>query len=116
VRPDVDLPGFRKDALAYMAHSSLFVLSSAWEGLPTVLIEALAAGTPVVSTDCPSGPREILQGGRLGTLVPVGDHMKLADAMLDTLRRPRGPISAETLAPFTRDVAVDNYLRLIESA
>jgi glycosyltransferase involved in cell wall biosynthesis len=115
VRPDVDLPGFRKDAMAYMAHSSLFVLSSAWEGLPTVLIEALAAGTSVVSTDCPSGPREILQDGRLGTLVPVGDHMTLAEAMLDTLRRPPGPISAETLAPFTRDVAVDNYLRLIES-
>jgi glycosyltransferase involved in cell wall biosynthesis len=116
VRPEVDLPGFRADAMAYMAHSALFVLSSAWEGLPTVLIEALAAGTPVVATDCPSGPDEILQGGRLGTLVPVGDHLQLAEAMLDTLRRRPGPIAAETLAPFTRDVAVDNYLRLIESA
>jgi len=116
VRPDVDLPGFRDDAMAFMAHSSLFVLSSAWEGLPTVLIEALAAGTRVVSTDCPSGPREILQDGRLGTLVRVGDHVTLAEAMLDALRRPAEPIPAETLAPFTRDVAVDNYLRLIESA
>jgi glycosyltransferase involved in cell wall biosynthesis len=116
VRPDVDLPGFREDAMAYMAHSSLFVLSSAWEGLPTVLIEALAAGTRVVSTDCPSGPREILQDGRLGTLVRVGDHVTLAEAMLDALRRPAEPIAAETLAPFTRDVAVDNYLSLMESA
>ena len=79
VRPDVDLPGFRDDAMAFMAHSSLFVLSSAWEGLPTVLIEALAAGTRVVSTDCPSGPREILQDGRLGRLVRVGDPVTLAD-------------------------------------
>jgi glycosyltransferase involved in cell wall biosynthesis len=116
VRPDVDLPGFRDDAMAYMARSSLFVLSSAWEGLPTVLIEALAAGTRVVSTDCPSGPREILQDGRLGRLVPVGDHVSLAEAMLDALRRPAEPIAAETLAPFTRDVAVDNYLSLMESA
>ena len=116
VRPDVDLPGFRRDAMAFMARSALFVLSSAFEGLPTVLIEALAAGTAVVSTDCPSGPREILQDGRLGRLVPVGDPVKLAEAMLDTLRRPPGPISAEMLAPFTRDVAVDHYLRLIESA
>jgi glycosyltransferase involved in cell wall biosynthesis len=116
VRPDVDLPGFRDDAMAFMAHSALFVLSSAWEGLPTVLIEALAAGTRVVSTDCPSGPREILQDGRLGALVRGGDPVTLAQAMLDALRRPAEPISAETLAPFTRDVAVDNYLRLIESA
>ena len=58
---DVALPGFRDNPLAYLSASALFVLSSAWEGLPTVLIEALAAGTRVVSTDCRSGPREILQ-------------------------------------------------------
>ncbi len=113
---DVALPGFRANVMAYMAGSELFVLSSAWEGLPTVLIEALAAGTRVVSTDCPSGPREILQDGRLGALVPVGDAGALAAAMIDALDRPRGTVPPDALSPFTSDAAVDQYLRLIEKA
>jgi glycosyltransferase involved in cell wall biosynthesis len=112
---DVALPGFRENAMAYIAGSSLFVLSSAWEGLPTVLIEALAAGTRVVSTDCPSGPREILQEGRLGNLVPVGDAAALAEAMIDALDRPGDPVPGDALTPFTRDAAVDHYLSLIEN-
>jgi glycosyltransferase involved in cell wall biosynthesis len=112
----VALPGFRDNAMTYMAGSALFVLSSAWEGLPTVLIEALAAGTQVVSTDCPSGPREILQEGRLGRLVPVGDVAALAGAMVDALDRPSETVPLDALTPFTRDAAVDNYLRLIEIA
>jgi glycosyltransferase involved in cell wall biosynthesis len=113
---DVALPGFRPDAPAYMARSALFVLSSAWEGLPTVLIEALAAGTRVVSTDCPSGPREILQDGRLGALVPVGDDAALASAIEDALDRPGRAAAPEALAPFTMDAAVSHYLRVIETA
>jgi glycosyltransferase involved in cell wall biosynthesis len=116
VTEDVALPGFRENALAYMAGSALFVLSSAWEGLPTVLIEALAAGTRVVATDCPSGPREILQEGRLGALVPVGDASALAAAMLGALERPTLTIPLDALTPFTRDAAVDHYLRVIENA
>jgi glycosyltransferase involved in cell wall biosynthesis len=116
VGDDVALPGFRENAMAYMARSALFVLSSAWEGLPTVLIEALAAGTRVVSTDCPSGPREILQEGRLGPLVPVGDVPALAAAMSGALDRPAGNVPPDALRPFTRDAAVDHYLRLIENA
>jgi glycosyltransferase involved in cell wall biosynthesis len=116
VGDEVSLPGFRDDAMACMAGAALFVLSSAWEGLPTVLIEAMAAGTRVVSTDCPSGPREILQDGRLGTLVPVGDAASLAGAMGDALDRPLTPVPADALQPFTRDAAVDHYLRLIETA
>jgi glycosyltransferase involved in cell wall biosynthesis len=115
VADDVALPGFRDDAATYMAGSAVFVLSSAWEGLPTVLIEALAAGAQVVSTDCPSGPREILQDGRLGALVPVGDRAALAEAMVAALDRPAGPVAAAALIPFTRDAAVDHYLRLIEN-
>jgi glycosyltransferase involved in cell wall biosynthesis len=113
---DVALPGFRDNAMAYMAHSRLFVLSSAWEGLPTVLIEALGAGSSVVSTDCPSGPREILQDGRLGTLVPVGDLESLARAITVALDHPGPPVPPEALAPFTRDAAVGHYLSLIENA
>jgi glycosyltransferase involved in cell wall biosynthesis len=111
---DVALPGFRENPMSYMAASALFVLSSAWEGLPTVLIEALAAGTRVVSTDCPSGPREILQGGLLGALVPVGDAAALAEAMTDALDRPAKTLPPDALTPFTSDAAVDHYLRLIE--
>lgn len=111
----VALPGFRENALAYMANAAVFVLSSAWEGLPTVLIEALGAGTRVVSTDCPSGPREILQDGRLGALVPVGDPAALAAAVVEALDRPADTVPPEALAPFTRDEAVEHYLRVIES-
>jgi glycosyltransferase involved in cell wall biosynthesis len=116
LKETVALPGFRENAMAYMAGSALFVLSSAWEGLPTVLIEALAAGTRVVSTDCPSGPREILQDGRLGILVPVGDVAALAEAMIDTLDRPGTTVPPDALTAFTRDAAVDHYLSLIETS
>ncbi len=116
VAADVALPGFQPNALAYMANSALFVLSSAWEGLPTVLIEALAAGARVVSTDCHSGPREILQDGRLGTLVPVGDPQALAAAIIETLQQPARALPGDALMPFTMNAAVDHYLRLIESA
>jgi glycosyltransferase involved in cell wall biosynthesis len=116
VSDDVALPGFQDNAMAYMAGSRLFVLSSAWEGLPTVLIEALAAGARVVSTDCPSGPREILQDGRLGALVPVGDSSALAEAMVVALDRPAAALPSDALTPFTKEAAVDHYLRLIENA
>ena len=81
---DVSLQGFDKNPYAYMAKAQLFVSSSAWEGLPTVIIEALALGTPVVATDCPGGSREILEGG-FGTLVPVDNPEALALAMRDSL-------------------------------
>ena len=110
----VDLPGWRPDVPACMAHAAVFVLSSAWEGLPTVLIEALAAGTRVVSTDCRSGPREILLGGRLGALVPVGDPAALARAIDEALDCPAGSPPTDALAPFVRDAAVDHYLQIID--
>jgi glycosyltransferase involved in cell wall biosynthesis len=113
---DVALPGYQENATAYIAGSAVFVLSSAWEGLPTVLIEALAVGARVISTDCPSGPREILQDGRLGTLVEVGNVTALANAIINALDRPADPVPTEALAPFTRDAAVDHYLRLLETA
>ncbi|MGQ9659179.1 MAG: glycosyltransferase [Thermochromatium sp.] len=88
VEDDFALPGFVPQPYAYMAHAALFAFSSRWEGLPFAVVEALAVGTPVVSTDCPSGPREILDGGRYGPLVPVGDDVALAEAMRTTLADP----------------------------
>jgi glycosyltransferase involved in cell wall biosynthesis len=85
---DLELPGYQANLYAWLARADLFVLSSAWEGSPNVLTEALALGIPVVATDCPSGPREILADGRYGPLVPVGDVEALADAMLKTLADP----------------------------
>jgi glycosyltransferase involved in cell wall biosynthesis len=116
VEEHIALPGFRDNVMSYLAASALFVLSSAWEGLPTVLIEALAAGTRVVSTDCPSGPREILQDGRLGALVPVGNVPAMSQAILAALERPGQSAPREALTPFTREAAVDHYLRLIKDA
>lgn len=113
---DVDLPGFRDNALAFMARSGVFVLSSTREGLPTVLIEALAAGAPVVATDCLSGPREILQDGELGTLVPVGDVEALAKGISRVLRQPPAKVPLEALSAFTMNTSVNRYLELIESS
>lgn len=111
---EVELPGFIENPYKYMAKSAVFVLSSKGEGLPTVLVEALAVGTPVISTDCPSGPREILMGGKLGTLVPVGDVGSLADAIAHALaNKSREKISC-SLNRFKVDAVVDQYLNLIQ--
>lgn len=85
---EVLLPGHVGNPYAWMARARLFVLSSRWEGSGNVLTEAMALGIPVVATDCPSGPAEMLAGGRYGTLVPVGDVDRLAEAMRLTLERP----------------------------
>jgi glycosyltransferase involved in cell wall biosynthesis len=81
----VDLPGFVSNPYAYMSRAAVFALSSAWEGFGNVLVEAMAAGTPVVATDCPSGPAEILADGEYGRLTAVGDASGLAIALLHTL-------------------------------
>ena len=110
----VDFAGFKENPFAFMAKADLFVLSSAWEGLPGVLIQALAVGCPIVSTDCPHGPAEILEDGRLGALVPVGDPAALAaaiDRALDAPRRP-GELRARA-ADFGVARAVDAYERLL---
>ncbi|MFB2938669.1 glycosyltransferase [Aerosakkonemataceae cyanobacterium BLCC-F154] len=85
---DVVFPGFVANPYSYMAHASVLVLSSAWEGFGNVLVEAMAAGTPVVSTDCESGPAEILAQGKYGKLVPVGNVESMAQAILTTLKNP----------------------------
>ncbi|HDZ24355.1 MAG TPA: glycosyltransferase [Desulfobacteraceae bacterium] len=88
IMEDVAMPGFVENPYAYMRRAALFVLSSLWEGSPNVLTEALALGTPVVSTDCPSGPKEILEHGRFGPLVPMGNPEAMAQAIVKTLDAP----------------------------
>lgn len=109
---DVQMPGFVANPYAYLARAALFVLSSRWEGLSNVLIEAMACGTPVVSTDCPSGPREVLEGGRWGRLVPVGDVQALAQAMEAVLATPKEalPLVQRRAQDFDHDRAIDAYL------
>lgn len=112
---DVRLPGRVDNPYAWMARASLFVLSSVHEGLPTALIEAMAVGTPVVSTDCKSGPAEILDAGRYGTLVPVGDVVGLARAMSQTLDVPvDSAVLRRRAEHFSLERAVAAYLKLVE--
>jgi glycosyltransferase involved in cell wall biosynthesis len=111
VAADVAFLGFVDNPYAYMARAELFVLSSAWEGFGVVLAEAMACGCPVVSTDCVSGPAEILDGGRYGPLVPVGDDAALAAAILAVLDNPPDPERLRRRAKrFTADLSVDGYL------
>ncbi len=113
LQADVDLPGFVENSHAYLAKAAAFALSSAWEGLGLVVIEALALGTPVVSTDCPSGPAEILDDGRYGELVPVGDDQAMAAGLLKVLAGEHKPVDQAWLKQFTADHAASRYLELL---
>lgn len=113
----ISMPGFCANPFAYFARASGYVLASISEGMPSSLIEALACGCPAVSTDCPSGPAEILDNGRYGALVPVGNPQALAAAILETLRQPR---SVERLraraAEFSVDACVRGYAEVLAVA
>lgn len=115
----VSFPGFERNPYAYMARADLYVLSSAWEGLPNTLIEAMACGVAVVSTDCPSGPREILDTHRLGpgpfgTLVPVDDPRMLSEAILLELSITRNPAHLKRRAArFAAERSVRSYIDLM---
>jgi glycosyltransferase involved in cell wall biosynthesis len=111
---DVSLPGYVDNPFAYMHSCSAFVLSSISEGLPNSLIEAMACGAPVISTDCPSGPAEILEGSRYGLLVPVGDVDAMAAAISATLQNM--PDTARTIRRaefFSTASSAAQYLELL---
>jgi glycosyltransferase involved in cell wall biosynthesis len=115
VEANIDFPGFVSNPYAYMRRASVFVLSSRWEGFGNVVAEALACGTPVVSTDCPSGPAEILEGGRWGRLVPVGDSASLSEAMVLALTEGRRGEEGRVrrAQAFTGEVAAKHYLAML---
>jgi glycosyltransferase involved in cell wall biosynthesis len=111
----VHMPGFVANPYKYMASADVFVLSSRWEGFGLVLVEAMACGTPVVSTNCPYGPAEILENGRYGALVPPGEPEKLAEAILQTLAKPLpGNILKARAEDFRVERIAQQYLDLLQ--
>ena len=117
---DIDFHGFQINPYKYMARASVFVLSSIYEGLGNVLIEALALGTPIVSTDCPSGPREIMLDGAAGPLVPVGDFQALAREVLRLLTNKDLAVhfvkeGQKKIGRFRPARAIEQYLRLLDA-
>ncbi len=112
IQQQLDMPGHVSNPFSYMRASDLFVLSSAWEGFGNVIAEALAVGTPVVSTDCPSGPSEILNRGQFGPLVSMRSPEALADAICTTLDSPLPSATLEAHGQsFNVQTAVDQYWR-----
>ncbi len=110
----VALPGFVINPYKYMSRAAVFALSSKWEGLPTVLIEALAVGAAVVSTNCRSGPEEILMGGALGRLVPVDDARQLAQAIVECLGSEKNVLDQGLMKRYEPEWAVNDYLKVVE--
>ena len=113
VAGEVALPGYVDNVLPFMRESAVFVLSSAWEGLPGVLIEAMACGCPVVSTDCPSGPPEVLCGGKYGHLVPVGAVEPMADAIRQVLAGKTRTVPRQWLEQFSLNPVVEAYSKAL---
>ncbi len=111
IKDKVDFLGVKKNPFAYMTRCDLFVLPSLYEGLPNVLVEAMALGLPVISTDCPHGPNEIIEDGRNGILIPVGNPEAISEAVLrvlgDTHLRERLKVEAKRRA---KDFSLDNMI------
>jgi glycosyltransferase involved in cell wall biosynthesis len=114
IKEDVYFSGFLQNPYPYLAKADLYVHSSRWEGAPVALIEAVALGIPVVSTDCPSGPREILQDGLFGKLVPVGDDKAMGQAMSATLENPPDPGHTVLAAnPYTLESSTNEHIDIL---
>jgi glycosyltransferase involved in cell wall biosynthesis len=108
----VDFAGFQSNPFSWMRLCDVYVMSSSWEGLPGVLLEALASGASVISTDCPTGPSEILEQGRWGHLVPVGDADAMAQKIIFTLNETKHVESFSRAEEFAPQKIVSQYLDL----
>jgi glycosyltransferase involved in cell wall biosynthesis len=112
---DLSMPGFVDNPYPYIKNADVIVSSSAWEGLPTVMIEALALGTPVVGTDCPGGSSEILGGGAYGQLVDMKNPNELARAIAETLHTAQDKSSLQARGQvFSMEAAARHYLALLD--
>ncbi|MGG2954222.1 glycosyltransferase [Geobacillus stearothermophilus] len=110
IRCDIDIVGFVENPYAYMRKADIFLLTSKWEGFGNVLVEAMACGTPVVATDCPNGPREILEDGKYGVLVPPGNVDALTEAVLNHFLQPSN-INKEKLLSRANDFHIKKIVK-----
>jgi glycosyltransferase involved in cell wall biosynthesis len=111
----VKLHGFELNPYKYLAKSDLFVLSSIYEGFGNVIVEALALNVPVVSTDCPSGPSEILDNGTWGELVPINDPVTLSEAILRSLNTEQHNNTLTRAQEFSVQKVAKHYIALMQS-
>ena len=108
------MPGYVINPLSYFALSEVFVLSSIVEGMPNVLVEAMMCGCTPVSTNCPTGPKELLKNNKFGYLVPVGDKFAMANAIIKALDQPISKsLLEEAIKPFKENVIVNKHIELI---
>jgi len=108
----VDFAGFQDNPYPWFRECDIFALTSRWEGMPVVLIEALALGKSSIATDCPSGPSEILQGGTLGPLIPIEDYRQFANGIIKLLESPKEPsLLQESVSKYTVSNSTTGYLK-----
>lgn len=112
---DVDFVGFQNNPFKYMKKADVFVLSSKYEGSPGVLVQGLSINGNVVSTDCKSGPTEILENGKYGRLVPVGNYKLMAEAIIEAIKNPYKFKDAPTLKNFGVEISSEKYFKAINS-
>jgi len=113
IADDVSLPGFVDNPHAYMSNADVYVLSSRWEGLPTVLVEALYCGATLVATDCPSGPKEILQNGELGCLVQMQNPESIANGIQQALDGTAPRVKPDSWRLYDLDTIIEQYIDLL---
>lgn len=117
ISESVSMPGSDANPFRWFARAKVFAMSSRWEGFGMTLVEAMACGCNIVSTACPSGPSEILDDGRFGTLVPVADTARLGAAIVNALRAPRaGQRNVDRAKEFSLATSVDGYTKLMQAA